>query len=80
MPFEDSCFYSAMVIEVMEHCTEPENVLKEIYSFLKPGSIFFLTVPFLCNLHEVPHDEYGYIAFSLERNLKNLESQLNRKL
>lgn len=30
-----------------------------------------MTVPFLWNLHEVPHDEYRYTPFSLERHLKN---------
>jgi hypothetical protein len=38
---------------------------------LKPEGIFFFTVPFLWNLHEVPHDEYRYAPFSLERHLRN---------
>ena len=28
-------------------------------------------MPFLWNLHEVPHDEYRYTPFSLERHLKH---------
>jgi len=55
----------------MEHCKEPEIVLKEIYRVLKPESIFILKVPFLRNLHEVPNDEYRYTPYSLERHLKN---------
>ena len=55
----------------MEHCPNPEVVLKEVYRLLKPGGIFFFTVPFLWNLHEVPHDEYRYTPFSLERHLRN---------
>ena len=71
MPFESDSFDCAFGTEVLEHCPEPEVVLKEVLRVLKPGGIFFFTVPFLWNLHEVPHDEYRYTPFSLERHLKN---------
>lgn len=71
MPFENNTFESAFGTEVLEHCPEPEIVLKEVIRVLKPEGIFFFTVPFLWNLHEVPHDEYRYTPFSLERHLRN---------
>lgn len=71
MPFENNTFECAFGTEVLEHCPEPEIVLKEVFRVLKPGGIFFFTAPFLWNLHEVPHDEYRYTPFSLERHLKN---------
>lgn len=71
MPFKDEHFHCAMGTEVLEHCPEPEIVLKEVYRVLKPEGVFFFTVPFLWNLHEVPFDEYRYTPFSLERHLKN---------
>jgi SAM-dependent methyltransferase len=71
MPFEDDSFDCAFGTEVLEHCPEPEMVLKEVLRVLKLDGIFFFTVPFLWNLHEVPHDEYRYTPFSLERHLKN---------
>ena len=71
MPFEDQRFDCAFGTEVLEHCPNPEVVLKEVYRVLKPGGIFFFTVPFLWNLHEVPHDEYRYTPFSLERHLRH---------
>lgn len=71
MPFEDESFDCAYGTEVLEHCPEPDVVLKEIFRVLKPGGAFFFTVPFLWNLHEVPHDEYRYTPFSLERHLRN---------
>jgi len=71
MPFDDEQFDCAFGTEVLEHCPEPEVVLKEVYRVLKPGGTFFFTVPFLWNLHEVPHDEYRYTPFALERHLKN---------
>lgn len=71
MPFEDGSFDCAFATEVLEHCPDPEVVLKETFRVLKPNGIFFFTVPFLWNLHEVPHDEYRYTPFSLERHLSN---------
>lgn len=70
MPFDDVTFNCTMATEVLEHCPEPEIVLKEIFRVLKPGGTFFFTVPFLWNLHEVPNDEYRYTPFALERLLK----------
>jgi SAM-dependent methyltransferase len=71
MPVQDEGYDSAIATEVLEHCPDPEMVLKEIHRILRPDGIFFFTVPFLWNLHEVPHDEYRYTPFSLERHLKN---------
>jgi SAM-dependent methyltransferase len=70
MPFEDSRFEIAIATEVLEHCPYPEVVLKEVQRVLKPGGVFFFTVPFLWNLHEVPNDQYRYTPFALERYLK----------
>ncbi len=71
MPFDNNHFDCCIATEVLEHCPEPEVFLKEVHRVIKPNGIFFFTVPFLWNLHEVPHDEYRYTPFSLERHLKN---------
>ena len=71
MPFRNEEFNCALATEVLEHCPEPEIVLREAFRVLKPDGVLFFTVPFLWNLHEVPHDEYRYTPFSLERHLKN---------
>lgn len=80
MPFANESFDCAFGTEVLEHCPEPQIVLKEVFRVLKPEGLFFFTVPFLWNLHEVPHDEYRYTPFSLERHLKNVGfSQISLK-
>lgn len=60
----------ALAIEVLEHCPEPGSVLAEAFRVLRPGGLFFFTVPFLWPLHDVPHDEYRYTPFALERLLR----------
>lgn len=71
MPFENESFECAFGTEVLEHCPDPEKVLKEVHRVLKIDGVFFFTVPFLWNLHEVPHDEYRYTPFSLHRHLQS---------
>ena len=70
MPFEAHAFDSVMATEVLEHCPDPNLFLREVRRVLRPDGLFFFTVPFLWNLHEVPHDEYRYTPFSLERHLR----------
>lgn len=70
MPFGDSCFDTLMATEVLEHCPYPNRIINEMKRVLKPGGLIFFTVPFLWNLHEVPHDEYRYTPFALQRIFK----------
>lgn len=69
MPFEEGAFDCVLATEVLEHCPEPDVFLGEVHRVLRPGGKLFFTVPFLWNLHEVPHDEYRYTPFALERHL-----------
>ena len=70
MPFEDQSFDVVISTEVLEHVPDPEKYLAEIKRVLKPGGIFFFTVPFLMSLHEVPHDYYRYTPYALDRIFK----------
>ncbi len=71
LPFDSNSFNSVIATEVLEHCPNPDIILKEILRVLKPDGFFLLTVPFLWSLHEVPNDEYRYTPFSLKRHLRN---------
>ncbi len=66
MPFENETFDFVFSTEVLEHVPDPYIYLSEIRRVLKPGGVFFFTVPFLMSLHEVPHDYYRYTPFALE--------------
>jgi len=69
IPFESDTFDTVFATEVLEHCPEPKMILGEANRVLKSGGVFFFTVPFLWPLHEVPHDEFRYTPFSLQRLL-----------
>jgi SAM-dependent methyltransferase len=69
IPLSDATVDSVLLTEVLEHCTQPSEVLKEIARVLKPGGFLFITVPFIWPIHDVPHDEYRYTPFALRRLL-----------
>jgi SAM-dependent methyltransferase len=70
IPLEDKSVNTAFATEVLEHCEEPARTLSEIRRVLAPGGFFFLTVPFLWPLHDIPYDHFRYTPFSLERLLR----------
>ncbi|AWK02990.1 class I SAM-dependent methyltransferase [Flavobacterium crocinum] len=70
MPFESESFDVVMSTEVLEHVPDPDAYLLEVKRVLKPGGLFFFTVPFLMSLHEVPNDYYRYTPFALEMIFK----------
>ena len=71
LPFQDGSIDCALATEVLEHCPRPERVTDEAWRVLKPGGFLFFTVPFLWPLHSVPHDQYRYTPFALERILRS---------
>ncbi len=71
IPLADASVDSAMATEVLEHCPDPACVLAEVHRVLRGNGTFFMTVPFLWPLHNVPYDEYRYTPYSLKRLLEN---------
>ncbi len=60
LPLEDDSFELLLCTEVLEHVPEPSAALSEFFRVLAPGGRLALTVPFVWELHELPHDYYRY--------------------
>ncbi|MBM3738191.1 MAG: class I SAM-dependent methyltransferase [Acidobacteria bacterium] len=71
IPLDDGLFDTAVATEVLEHSPDPQSLLNEICRVLRPGGFFFMTVPYLWPLHDIPYDHFRYTPFSLERMLTN---------
>ncbi|GIU82441.1 MAG: class I SAM-dependent methyltransferase [Acidobacteria bacterium] len=71
IPLEDESVDCVMATEFLEHYADTEEILREIWRVLRYDGIVFATVPFVWNLHEIPHDEYRFTPFSLERFFAN---------
>ena len=66
LPFEDGYADTVVAFQVMEHLPEPGFFLSECHRILRPGGALFLTVPFMWEIHDAPHDYYRYTRYGLE--------------
>lgn len=69
-PFPDASFDAVLCSQVFEHVFTPEEFLREIHRVLRPGGRVLLTVPFVWDEHEQPHDFARYSSFALKSLLE----------
>jgi SAM-dependent methyltransferase len=68
-PFADKTFDSVVSTEVLEHVFNPEEFIGEISRTLKPGGTLLMTMPFVWDEHEQPHDYARYSSFGIDHLL-----------
>jgi len=66
IPMDDQSVDVIISIQVLEHLSEPQQALKEMYRVLKPGKSVFLTTPFAQEEHQTPYDFYRYTRYGLK--------------
>jgi SAM-dependent methyltransferase len=71
IPLDDASVDFVLATEFLEHYFDTSLILNEINRVLKPGGIFFFTVPSIWPLHEVPYDYHRFTPFALAEHLKN---------
>lgn len=59
VPLPDRSLDAIVCTEVLEHVTDPMDVLREFSRLLKPGGKLFLSAPLLSYLHMEPYHYYG---------------------
>lgn len=70
IPFRDESFDSALSSEVLEHLFNMDEILDELYRVMKQGAVLLVTVPFVWNEHESPHDFGRYTSFGIRHSLQ----------
>ena len=60
LPFQEGCFDLVISLQVLEHVTDPYEVLREAFRVLKPGSFFYLTCENYLSFWE-PHYEVAWL-------------------
>lgn len=73
-------FDSVLCSEVLEHVRHPQRVIGELHRVLKPGGVIILSTPFLCRLHEEPHDYFRYTSHGLRILLEEAGFQIEEML
>ena len=66
LPFVDRAFAAALNIVVLEHTTDPAQVLAELARVMQPGGRLLLIAPQEWGMHQTPHDYFRYTRFGLE--------------
>lgn len=69
-PFDAARFDAVLCNQVLEHVFEPDAFVAEICRVLAPGGRLILTVPFVWDEHEQPHDYARYSSFGLRALLE----------
>lgn len=69
-PFADCEFHSVLCNQVLEHVFNPDMFLSEVRRVLRPTGQLLLTIPFVWDEHEQPHDYARYTSFGLRALLE----------
>ncbi|WP_221032514.1 class I SAM-dependent methyltransferase [Actomonas aquatica] len=69
-PFADAEFDHVLCSQVLEHVFNSDEFLQQIARVLKPSGDLVLTVPFVWDEHEQPHDFARYSSFGLRALLE----------
>lgn len=72
LPYEDSSFNTVIMSQVLEHIFSPDSFLSEVNRVMCDDAKLLITVPFVWDEHEQPHDFARYSSYGLtallERN------------
>jgi ubiquinone/menaquinone biosynthesis C-methylase UbiE len=73
LPFVDGAFDVVLCTEVLEHLTEPQRAIDEMFRVLKPGGELLLTTRFLFPIHDAPCDYFRFTKYGLRHLLRRFE-------
>lgn len=70
LPVGDAQFEQVNCFELLEHVTDPQKCVDEIYRVLKPGGTLLLSTRFNFSVHHAPHDYYRFTRYGLKYLLR----------
>ena len=63
---DDESIDLVLLIHVLEHIPDPDEVLPELHRVMKNDGSLFLSVPMMSSLHQEPHDYYRYTPYGIK--------------
>jgi SAM-dependent methyltransferase len=76
LPFADATFQTILCTQVLEHVDDPHLLISEAARLLRPEGKMILTVPFIWELHERPHDFLRFSEYWLSKYLSEAGFEL----
>jgi SAM-dependent methyltransferase len=73
LPMEDESVDVVLMVQVLEHLSDPERACHEAWRVLKPEGLFVGSVPFVYPVHGDPHDYYRFSEDGLRHILRSFE-------
>ena len=67
---DNNTFDIIMLIQVMEHLSNPRKVIAELNRVSKKGSKIFIAVPQSQSIHQIPYDFYRYTPYGIRSILE----------
>lgn len=65
LPFPEGSFDGVLCTQVLEHVSDPRNLLAEMHRVIKPGGGLILSLPFVWQEHEEPYDFFRFTRFGI---------------
>lgn len=75
LPFADNAFDAVFSSQVFEHVADLDFTLREIRRVLKPEGLLVVSVPFLYQVHGIPHDYRRLSEYGATQLLKGFSMQ-----
>lgn len=69
LPIQDASVDAALCFSVLDHRRNPELLMQEAACILKPGGVFYVSVPFVYPFHAAPNDYYRWTPQGLKQRL-----------
>lgn len=73
IPLKDNMIDSVFSSQVLEHVTNPQKMIDEIYRILKPKGICILTTHMAQIIHGEPHDYFRFTEYGLRELFKKFK-------
>lgn len=73
LAIRDNAFERVLCTEVLEHLTNPQQAVDEMYRVLVPGGWLLLTTRFLFPIHDAPGDYFRFTKYGLQHLLARFE-------
>ena len=64
--FKDNSFDVILVLEVLEHVSDPAAMIKNCGRWLRPGGVLVISAPQYWHVHGWPHDYFRYTLYGLQ--------------